>query len=135
MENAQREAERVGKLFSTKHRPGFANKNEFHAWWMKQNDLQDGKCFYCCTPLNLIQQLIGDKKLAVRKIGWGVRGKCFELDRKDSAKPYEPDNCVLACYYCNNDKSYIYDWQQYKKFFGPNRRLHFEALAAGEAVA
>ena len=35
----------------------------------------------------------------------GHRGLNLEVDRKDSAKGYEPSNVVWACYVCNNCKS------------------------------
>jgi len=38
------------------------------------------------------------------------------------------NDCVLACYYCNNDKSYTCSKEDYKKYFGPTRKQYFISL-------
>lgn len=43
----------------------------------------------------------------------GRRGKNFEVDRKDNSRQYSPDNCVLACYPCNNAKSDVFSYQEF----------------------
>ena len=61
-----------------------------------------------------------------RKVGYGERGPVLEIDKGDNEKGYTKDNCVLACYYCNNDKSYIFGYDDYKKHFGKNRKTFFD---------
>jgi hypothetical protein len=45
------------------------------------------------------------------------RGRCralhLEVDRKKSKGEYSKDNCVLCCYFCNNDKSDVFTHDQY----------------------
>jgi hypothetical protein len=69
--------------------------------------------------------LIDSKKLKTRKTKYGCRGPVLEIDKKENDRGYYPDNCVLACYYCNNDKSYITDSDDYKVNFGGNRKRYF----------
>ncbi|MBI3582623.1 MAG: hypothetical protein HY096_01565 [Nitrospinae bacterium] len=43
----------------------------------------------------------------------GKRGKSLEVDRKESAKGYVPNNCVLVCYPCNNAKSDVFTAEEF----------------------
>ena len=48
----------------------------------------------------------------------------LEVDRINPYdKFYHKENCVLACYFCNNDKSDIFSFDQYKNF--KENRLNF----------
>ncbi len=51
----------------------------------------------------------------------GRRGKRLEVDRMISDQPYSPDNCVLACYPCNNAKSDVFT---YKEFMEIGKVIH-----------
>ncbi len=108
---------RIGKLYSKKHRKGFSNKDEFVKWFESTIKSQNFKCYYCDTSIFDIRSLIDQKKLKIRKTGYGRRGPIFEIDRKINSNGYTKENCVLSCYYCNNDKSYILDSEDYKKYF------------------
>jgi len=119
---------RIGKLYSTKHRKGFSNKDEFVKWFENTIKSQNFKCYYCDTSIFDIRSLIDQEKLKTRKIGYGTRGPNLEIDRKINSNGYTKENCVLSCYYCNNDKSYILDSEVYKKYFGENRKKYFEYL-------
>ena len=119
---------RIGKLYSKKHRKGFPSKDEFVKWFESTIKAQDFKCYYCDTSIFDIRALIDQKKLKTRKIRYGARGPNFEIDRKINSDGYTKENCVLSCYYCNNDKSYILDSEEYKKYFGENRKKYFEYL-------
>ena len=108
---------RIGKLYSTKHRKGFSSKDEFVKWFENTIKSQNFKCYYCDTSIFDIRSLIDQKKLKTRKTGYSRRGPIFEIDRKINSNGYTKENCVLSCYYCNNDKSYILDSEDYKKYF------------------
>ena len=42
------------------------------------------------------------------------RGNFLEIERRDAhSNSYDKDNCVLACYFCNNDKSDIFKEDEY----------------------
>lgn len=58
--------------------------------------------------------------------GEGRRGPVLEIDKNDET--YVPENCVLSCYYCNNDKSYTSSKEDYKVYFGKNRHQYFKTL-------
>ncbi|MBA7498136.1 hypothetical protein ES705_42002 [subsurface metagenome] len=119
---------RIGKLYSKKHRKGFSKKDEFVKWFENTIKSQNFKCYYCDTSIFEIRSLIDQNKLKTRKTGYGRRGHIFEINRKINSNGYTKENCVLSCYYCNNDKSYILDSEDYKKYFGENRKKYFEYL-------
>jgi hypothetical protein len=122
------ERKRIGKLFSTKHKPGFQNKYDLINWYEGKITKQDFKCYYCDTSIFDINLLIDANKLKKRKILFGFRGPVLEIDKKNNDSGYTPGNCVLSCYYCNNDKSYTLDSDDYKKNFGENRNKYFMHL-------
>lgn len=130
-EYRESERKRVARLFSRgKHAPGFPDKKALVDWWMLLFEETRGVCAYCKTPIRLIEALIEAGRLQTRTVkGAGIRGPRLELERRDPRAPYSPANCALICYYCNNDKSYIYSEAEYVEFFAPARRRHFECLA------
>lgn len=121
---------RARKLCVGSRLKGFRNKDLFADWWVQQFKKQEGCCYYCDVPIETIRAAIDAKLIETRKTGFGVRGPQLEIDRVDPNALYSPENCVLACYYCNNDKSYIYPADQYRKFFGAARKKHFEFILA-----
>ena len=46
--------------------------------------------------------------------GGKKRGGTLEVDRKDSTRGYEIENCVLACAVCNNAKSDKFTYEEFK---------------------
>jgi len=122
------EKERVKKLYTTKHKEGFKTEEDFVKWYIGKIKEQDYKCFYCETSIFNIRELIKNKKLKTRKTGYGERGRVLEIDRKVNSNGYNEKNCVLSCYYCNNDKSYILNSEEYKENFGKNREKYFSKL-------
>lgn len=89
----------------------FQNFNSFFNWYKIQFQQQKGKCYYCKTDENVIATLF-EKIFQNRKRT--TRGKYLEVERRDSIDNlYNSENCVLACYFCNNDKSDIFDESQY----------------------
>jgi hypothetical protein len=101
----------------------FATSKEFADWYNMKYQEQNGKCHYCKINAEVIYALVKTGKLksgrfyeeGIKKQGKG-RGIHFEVDRKIHNGNYEPDNCVLACYFCNNDKSDIFSEAQYFEF-------------------
>lgn len=124
----KQEKERISKLFSTKHKPGFQSQTDLANWYERQIKKQKFKCYYCDTSIFDICSLIEINKIKTRRIRFGVRGPVLEIDKKINGNGYTPDNCVLSCYYCNNDKSYTLDSEDYKEHFGKNRNKYFEYL-------
>lgn len=78
----------------------------FRTWYDAQSKKQNGSCHYC--------QLPGDTRRCYgRWFRKRRRGKNLEVDRIDNSKPYSPDNCVLACYPCNNAKSDVFSYEEF----------------------
>jgi hypothetical protein len=123
------EEARVLKLYnSSKHKAGFINKKNFANWFLGRLEKQNFCCFYCETSIIDIKELISKKLLKTRKTGYGFRGPVLEIDKMVNDMGYNPQNCVLSCYYCNNDKSYILHSSVYKIHFGANRKRYFDSL-------
>jgi len=97
----------------------FKDFNDFYNWY---ND-QEKKCHYCDLKEDESQKLVMLEKLksdrfpekGIIKRG-RARGVWLEIDRKKPKENYSRTNCVLSCYFCNNDKSDIFDEISYKKF-------------------
>lgn len=113
-----------------KHLIGFQSSDNLANWWMERLKAQRGCCDYCQTPISLIKELIAANLLSGRSVkGVGLRGPCLELERMDSKGGYTPSNCVLICYYCNNDKSNVYSRKEYIEYLAPSKHKHFVALS------
>jgi len=92
----------------------FSDFNVFYKWYIAQYISQDGKCYYCGTDeriiAELLERLYSDRKRV-------KRGLHLEIERKEkNPNIYTPSNCVLACYFCNNDKSDIFTEIQYRAY-------------------
>jgi len=72
---------------------------------------EDNCCHYCKITIKQIEEL-ADKKKVFKK---NFRGWSLEIDRKDSNFEYTPDNCVMACYWCNNAKTDEFTYNEFKK--------------------
>lgn len=108
---------RIRSLYhNKKNLKGFNLKpfNRFYKWHDSQYQKQDGKCYYCKTNEEIIATLF-EKKFQKRKRT--TRGKHLEIERRDAkGNLYNEENCVLACYFCNNDKSDIFEENEYLEY-------------------
>jgi len=77
---------------------------------------EDNCCHYCQITMRQIEEL-ADKKKIFKK---NFRGWSLEIDRKDSNFEYTPNNCVLACYWCNNAKTDEFTYDEFKLLVGPS---------------
>ena len=124
-ESSYKNIRRLRMLFSKKKslygdRFQFANFPSFYKWYMTQ----DETCYYCKTEQIKISLLVYEGQ---RNNAFGLTSKRFdkrahnlEIERKDSiSNIYNETNCVLACYFCNNDKSDYISSEEYIKFFSP----------------
>lgn len=66
------------------------------------NELMSGdKCPYCNISIDEIYELSSKRQIFKKNF----RGWKLEIDRKKPNYEYSPENCVLACYWCNNAKT------------------------------
>ncbi len=130
-EYLDRESLRVKKNVykKDKHSAGFKNSHELSEWWKKTITLQKGCCSYCETPIRLIEKCIAEKLVSGRKTrGEGIRGPYMEIEKINHMLGYNPENCVLICYYCNNDKSNVFTKDDYVEFHAPAKKAFFKHL-------
>lgn len=122
---------RVVKYYSTNKLKlsGFADRQEFIDWYLHELYINENKCHYCKTSILDIRKLLNAGLITGRLVkGGGLRGSNLEIDRKDPYGVYEWRNCVLSCYYCNNDKSNTFDYETYLNFIGPAKKQAWKNL-------
>jgi hypothetical protein len=99
---------------------GFINFDDFLDWYNGQKK----QCYYCGL-LESESQEIAIRGLLTSKrypqggmVGQGTaRSVWLEIDRLNPSGLYNRENAVLSCYYCNNDKSDIFNGTTYVDFF------------------
>lgn len=80
-------------------------RKDFIAWYINTAKV----CHYCGCTKEEIEKFWAQSK-SKRK---NTRGKSLEIDRLED-KNYSEDNCVLACYWCNNAKSDVFSPKDFK---------------------
>jgi hypothetical protein len=101
----------------------FQSATVFAVWYEQQMAAQENRCKYCKILETEVNEIVMKGKLTSKRFplngtitqGRG-RGVHFEVDRKNPNGNYETENCVLICYFCNNDKSDIFSDEQYIQF-------------------
>ncbi|MHC1773823.1 MAG: hypothetical protein AB9834_00280 [Lentimicrobium sp.] len=68
------------------------------------------KCVYCGITIPMVVELANKQQLFKKN----YRGWSLEVDRIDSNKEYTPENCVMACYWCNNAKTDEFTHEEFK---------------------
>jgi hypothetical protein len=119
-----KEMRRIRQLYNNKQGEDFefTNFNEFYKWYLTQFEKQNGCCYYCKTEESVLTTLFEKKYASVKRPN---RGKHLEVERRDSdSNKYNKTNCVLACYFCNNDKSDIFSENEYFEYL-KDRKLYF----------
>lgn len=94
------------------------SQDDFVEWYIAQNDV----CYYCGTTMDEIKLL----RLKRGSFGYFVS---WDIDRKDSLKPYEGGNMVLSCFMCNMAKG-SYFTEAEGMFLGKAVRTIIEARLA-----
>jgi hypothetical protein len=72
--------------------------------------LKTETCAYCGITIHEVTELANNQNLFKKN----YRGWSLEIDRKDSNKEYYPENCVMACYWCNNAKTDEFTYEEFK---------------------
>ena len=120
------EKERIKKYYNANKSKliGFEDQQSFINWYMHELYFNENKCHYCETSILKIRELLNAGIINGRAVrGSGKRGPSLEIDKKDASGIYDYQNCVLSCYYCNNDKSNTFGYELYKNIIGEGRRL------------
>jgi hypothetical protein len=104
----------------------FRDFEEFKDWYNSRAKV----CHYCGLKEEESQKIVLTGILKSSRfpqngvLGRGQsRGMWLEVDRLLPKENYSPKNCVLSCYFCNNDKSDVFHGQDYKEF--QNNRIGY----------
>ena len=68
-------------------------------------------CSYCGITIEMVTDLANKQQLYKKN----YRGWSLEIDRIDSNYEYTPENCVMACYWCNNAKTDEFTYEEFKE--------------------
>lgn len=68
------------------------------------------QCYYCELKEEDFEKLYDHHKIYKK----AARGWKLEMDRKSANYEYTKDNCVMACYWCNNAKTDEFDAKEFK---------------------
>jgi len=72
--------------------------------------LNQKECHYCKITIEELEKL-ADKRKLFNKTN---RGWTLEIDRLKPNLEYSKENCVMACYWCNNAKTDEFDEEEFK---------------------
>ena len=104
---------RVKKVYDLDN---FWSRRDFIKWYKEHRQKEEKKCFYCeCTEeellgfYNKIHSDANGRIPSKRR----TRGKSLEIERK-ADKEYTRENCILSCYWCNNAKSDVFSFDEFK---------------------
>jgi hypothetical protein len=100
-------------------RSDFVDFEEFNNWYSSK----EKKCHYCGLREEECQEIVVTGVLKSNRFPQGgvlgrgqSRGMWLEIDRLKPKGSYSIDNCVLCCYFCNNDKSDVFHGEDYREF-------------------
>ncbi|HAO05923.1 MAG TPA: hypothetical protein DCQ50_02820 [Chryseobacterium sp.] len=86
--------------------------------------LHKTECAYCHITIEKIELLADNKQLHKKN----YRGWSLEIDRLDSNLEYTKDNCVMACYWCNNAKTDEFTFDEFIKVGAEIRKIWDDRL-------
>lgn len=102
-------------------------RESFFEWLGNQYEKQSGRCYYCNTSQEDICRIIESGLLKSKR--FKTRGRSLEIERLDArGNEYSTSNCVLVCYFCNNDKSDVVSSNDYIQFFAKSKNQYFQYL-------
>jgi len=119
--------QKSNQIFSSKKsNPDFKDfekrgKRGFFDWYQKQPRV----CGYCGIEEYKLKELFNYQTgtLGTQR----GRGRSLELERKiTNPNLYNEENCILACYVCNNHKSDLISEEDHRTFFAKKIREYLE---------
>jgi len=111
-----------GKYNNEKRRDGFKSFRDFLAWWCKQKN----ECYYCKIDAATSGFAFKSRIFKPKKEAW--KNGVLQIEKKDPNGIYEPDNCVLACPLCNNAKSDMITYPEFKKHFAESFENYWQDI-------
>ena len=116
-----REAEKKGGRWKVED---LISKPDFCKWYKEESSKNKvgRQCSYCSISEKDSQQYyncIDPIRTLYGKGKKSTRGKTLEIDREKSDVGYVDGNLVLACYYCNNAKSDVFEALEFREKIGP----------------
>ncbi|HYE68261.1 MAG TPA: hypothetical protein VEA58_06580 [Anaerovoracaceae bacterium] len=98
---------------------GFEDRQQFYTWFQQQQKV----CCFCGLTEEESQKIALLGLIKSKRFPQGgvtdrgkARGVWLEITRDDPSKNFTVENSILACYWCNNDKSDLFTAKEYKKF-------------------
>lgn len=102
-EKHQQEIERIRNSANSDRIKGFGGRKEYLNWYLEHPK----QCCYCGIEESKLKLYFNEDNL--QYIDARQRGKFLEIERIETAPKeknlYNPSNCTLVCYVCNNAKS------------------------------
>ena len=109
----------IKTMFYSKKPMEFQSLDAFHNWYTNYPK----ECHYCGLNEEESQEIVHLGLLTSNRFPLGgktrrgvFRGYWLEIDRKNPNGAYSEENCVMACDFCNNDKSDVFSAEQYQEF-------------------
>lgn len=106
---------------------GFKTLERFYDWYKGHS--KEEKCYYCGTSQDDLNKLFKENNTDEKELEKPLYSTkpsftaTLQIDKMNPNEPYRPDNCVLACVFCNNAKSdWIKDANEFKNVFGAKIR-------------
>ena len=118
------EIKRVRSLITPERIEGFGSKELFVSWYYdeyfaKKEQGIEPTCAYCGVTEKDCKKYLFEEKHTKRD---KTRSQHLEVERKEANGLYRQDNCILACYVCNNAKS---DFMSLENFRPTARAINF----------
>ncbi len=120
----------ISTLFNEERKEGFGDLKTFYNWYIAQSRT----CYYCGIEEAKINWLFNNVENFKNSKRGKQRGHHLEIDKKDPRGTYSEDNCVLSCYFCNNDKSDIFIGDDYKQSLEAGRKKYLEEIYSKKAL-
>ena len=125
-----KEIARVNGLATEKRITEFGGKGNFVRWYYEQYfevkaQGKEPRCKYC----NVLEKDCADyfTKLVKNGVLKRKRGQHLEVERCDAvSNKYNPENCVLICYLCNNAKSEFISEKDFRNTIADGIRKFWE---------
>jgi len=103
----------------------FNNFKNFYDWYIVQKRF----CYYCKTKEQDLEKIFGNGILSSKR--GSRRGQSLEIERRNAKNnEYSEENCVLACYFCNNHKSDIISEEDHIYYFSDKIAEYLKNKAA-----